>query len=74
MLPEHLWGLLDRASHDFDDLQIGQLVETLLEFVDLFPVPGSSLTGHTNAVEHDIDTGDTLPIRCAPRRMSPQKI
>ena len=65
MLPEHLRGLLDRASHDLDDLQRGQLTDTLLEFVDLFPVPGSTLT---------IDTGDSLPIRCAPRRVSPQKI
>ena len=42
--------------------------------MDLFPVPGSALTGHTEAVEHTIDTGDSLPIRCALRRMSPQKI
>ena len=74
MLPEHLRGLLDRTSHDLDDLQRGQLAETLLEFVDLFPVPGSTLTIHTDAVEHAIDTGDSLPIRCAPRGMSPQKI
>ena len=32
------------------------------------------LTGHTDAVEHDINTGDRPPIRCAPRRMSPQKM
>ena len=57
-----------------EDLQRGQLAETLLEFVDLFPVPGSTLTGHTDAVEHAIDTGDSRPIRWAPRRMSPQKI
>ena len=31
-------------------------------------------TGHTDAVEHEIDTGDGSPIRCAPRRMSPQKM
>ena len=34
----------------------------LLQFVDLFPVPGSALTGHTDAVEHTIDTGDSPPI------------
>ena len=67
MLPEHLKSLLDRASYDLEDLQRGQLAETLLEFVDLFPVPGSTLTGHTDAVEHNIDTGDSRPIRCAPR-------
>ena len=74
MLPEHLRDLLDRTSEGLEDLQRGRLAETLLEFVDLFPVPGSALTGHTEAVEHTIGTGDSLPIRCALRRMSPQKI
>ena len=40
----------------------------------MFPIPGSTLTGHTDTVEHEIDTGDGSPIRCTPRRMSPQKI
>ena len=74
MLPDHLQGLLDQTSHDLDESQRGQLASTLLQFVDLFPVPGSTLTGHTDAVEHTIDTGYNTPIRCAPRRMSPQKI
>ena len=73
-LPEHLQGLLERTSSDLDNLQKGQLANTLLEFVDLFPIPCSALTGHMDAVEHTIDTGDNPPIRCAPRRMSPQKI
>ena len=73
-LPEHLHGLLERASSDLDNLQKSQLGSTLLEFVDLFPVPGSALTGYTDAVEHTIDTGDRPPVRCAPRHMSPQKI
>ena len=50
------------------------MASTLLQFADLFPVPGSALTGHTDAVEHTIDTGHSTPIRCAPRRMSHQKI
>ena len=65
-LPEHLQGLLERTSSDLDDLQKGQLADTLLEFVDLFPMPGSALTGHTDAVEHTIDAvlrGVCLPIR-----------
>ena len=73
-LPEHLQGLLERTSSDLDDLQKSQLANTLLEFVDLFPIPGSALNGHTDAVEHAIDTGYSPPVRCAPRRMSPQKI
>ena len=74
MLPDHLQRLLDLTSQDLDNFQRGQLASTLLRFVDLFPVPGSALTGHTDAVEHTIDTGNSAPIRCAPRRMSPQKI
>ena len=74
MLPEHLKDLLYRTSDDLEDLQRGQLAETLLEFVDLFPVPGSALTGHTDAVEHAIDTGDSRSIPYSPRRMSQQKI
>ena len=73
-LPEHLQGLLERTSSDLDNIQKGQLANTLFEFVDLFPMPGSALTGHTHAVEHTIDTGENPPIWCAPRRMSPQKI
>ena len=42
--------------------------------MDLFPAPGSTLTVQTDAVEHEIDTGDGAPIRCVPRRMSPQKM
>ena len=70
MLPDHLQGLLDQTSHDLDDSEKGQLASTLL----LFVVPGSALTGHTDAVEHTIDTGNSTLIRCAPRRMSHQKI
>ena len=73
-LPEHLQDLLERTSGDLDSVQKNQLTSTLLEFVDLFPTPGSTLTGHTDAVEHNIDTGDSQPVRCAPRRMSSQKI
>ena len=73
-LLDHLRGLLDQTSQDLDGSQRGQLASTLLQFVDLFPVPGSALTGHTDAVEHTIDTGHSTPIRCAPLRMSPPKI
>ena len=73
-LPDNLRGLLERTSSDLDDLQKSQLANTLMESFDLFPIPGSTLAGHTDAVEHTINTGDTPPIRCAPRRMSPQKI
>ena len=42
------------------------LAGVLLRYTELFPTPGSTFTGHTDAVEHEIDTGDGSPIRCAP--------
>ena len=73
-LPYHLQDLIDQTSGDLDARQRHRLAEVLLEYADIFPVPGEPLTGHTDAVEHDINTGDRPPIRCAPRRMSPQKM
>ena len=73
-LPTHLQELLDQTYWDLDGTQQRQLASLLLQYSDLFPVPGSTLTGHTDAVKHAIDTGHSTPIRCAPRRMSPQKI
>ena len=73
-LPLHLQDLVDHTSGDLDGDQRRRLAEVLLEYTDIFPIPGEPLTGHTGAVEHDIHTGDRPPIRCAPRRMSPQKM
>ena len=73
-LPVHLRDLLDQTSRDLDENQQHQLAGVLLRYADLFPRPGSTLTGHTDAVEHEIDMGDGSPIRCAPRWMSPQKM
>ena len=73
-LPAHLRDLLDQTSRDLGITQQRRLADVLLHYSDLFPTPGSTLTGHTDAVEHEIDTGDSSPIRCAPRRMSPQKM
>ena len=73
-LLDHIQKFLDQMSQDLDGSQRGQLGSTLLQLIDLFPVLGSNLSGHTDAVEHTIDTGHSTPICCAPRRMSPQKI
>ena len=61
-----LADLLDQMSRDLDVTQQRQLADVLLQYSDLFPVPGSPLTGHTDAVEHEIVTGDGSPIRWHP--------
>ena len=73
-LPMHFRELLDQTSRDLYEIQQRQLAGVLLRYTDMFPILGSTLTGHTDAVKHEIDTGDGAPIRCAPRRMSPQKM
>ena len=61
-LPTHLQDL-----RDLDGTQQRQLASVLLQYLDLFPVPGSTLTDHIDAVEHEIDTGHSTPnIRCDP--------
>ena len=53
-LPVHLRDLLDQTSRDLDATQQRRLADVLLQYSDLFPTPGSTLTGHTDAVEHEI--------------------
>ena len=60
-LPHHLRDLVDQTSGDLDGDQRRRLAEVLLEYADIFPVPGDPLTGHTDAVEHDINTGTVCP-------------
>ena len=67
-LPMHIRGVLDQTSRDLDDVQQRQLA--LYRSVH----SGINIDLHTDTVEHDIDTGDVSHIRCAPRRMSPQKM
>ena len=66
----HLQDLVEQTCRDLDPTQRHRLATILSEYSEIFPVPGAPLTGHTDAVEHDINMGDRPPIRCAPRRMS----
>ena len=56
-LPTHLHDLVSQTSQDLDVSQQHRLAAILLQYTDLFPAPGSTLTGHTDAVDHEIDTG-----------------
>ena len=69
VLPPHLLDVLDAAS----DLTSDQPAHAA-EHINTFPAPGTPITGRTDAVVHEIDTGSTRPIRCNPRKLSPKKI
>ena len=45
----------------------------LREFRDVFAMNDNKI-GQTHLVQHEIDTGDTLPIQLAPHRLAPGKI
>ena len=72
-LPTCLHDLVSQTSQDLDTNQQHRLTNILLQYTDLFPAPGSTLTGHTDAVEHEIDTVIVHPYVVQPR-MSPQKM
>ena len=68
-LPQHLIDVLELTTH-----QRARAATLLAKHVRTFPAPGTPITGRTEAVMHDIDTGSTRPIRCNPRKLSPKKI
>ena len=72
-LPPHLIDVLDAAT-ELTANQRARAAHLLAKHVKTFPAPGTPITGHTEAVMHDIDTGSTRPIRCNPRKLSPKKI
>ena len=72
-LPPHLISVLDAATEITED-QRARAAALLTKHVNTFPAPGSPITGRTDAVVHEIDTGSTRPIRCNPRKLSPKKI
>ena len=73
MLPPHLLDVLDAASELMSD-QRARAANLLAKYIHTFSAPGTPITGRTEAVVHDIDTGSTRPIRCNPRKLSPKKI
>ena len=72
-LPQHLIDVLDAAT-ELTTNQRARAATLLAKHVHTFPAPGTPITGRTEAVVHDIDTGSTRPIRCNPRKLSPKKI
>ena len=69
-LPPHLISVLDAVTELTED-QRARAAALLAKHVNTFPAPGSPITGQTDAVVHEIDTGS---IRCNPRKLSPKKI
>ena len=60
------------GSHpSLGDASRQQLRDLLFCYSHVFPAPGEPVTGRTTAVQHDIITTDTRPVRCGPGRLVP---
>ena len=69
-LEEGLWMLAEQASIESGEQE--SLFALLLEHADVFALCNDEL-GRTNVLQHQIHTGDSLPIRQQFRRVCPQK-
>ena len=66
--PEHLRPLVQNVSSRLSTAEREQLAKVVNAYSDIFVGPDGKL-GHTNVVEHEIDTGDAKPIKLPLRRL-----
>lgn len=69
-MPHHLEDLLQRSIQDLTGEQAGKLRTLLCTYATIFSI-GDLLVGCMDLVKHQIDTGNSHPIKHAPRRISP---
>ncbi|MEW8092744.1 MAG: reverse transcriptase domain-containing protein [Candidatus Thiodiazotropha endolucinida] len=67
-LPKHLHILTENASPKLSADEKQKLSDLLIQYQDIFIPPDGTL-GHTDLVEHEIETGDHKPIKIPPRRI-----
>ena len=60
--------VLNIPGEDLEPAQVKELEEFLSSFDDVFSLDEDDL-GHTSLVRHQVDTGDSPPIKQAPRRI-----
>ena len=68
-VPEHLLAMAEEACKDLDDAQSKAVRQLIINFSDVFAGPNGEL-GLTNLLEHEINTGNTKPIKQHPRRQA----
>ena len=71
-LSDTLWNIVNRSTTKLDDTQQQDLYNVLLQYHDIFTTDKHDL-GHTNALKHQINTGDAQPIRQRARRVPPAR-
>ena len=66
-LPDHLQDLFNRSSVHLDASQREVLAKLILDYQQVFAKSADDL-GHTNLVQHTINTGSAIPVRQPMRR------
>ena len=61
-LPDHLQDLFNRSSVHLDASQREELAKLILDYQQVFAKSADDL-GHTNLVQHTINTGSAIPVR-----------
>ena len=67
-LPKHLHIRIENASPKLSVDEKEKLSDLLIQYQDIFIPPDGTL-GHTDLVEHEIETGDHKSIKIPPRRI-----
>ena len=68
VLPDHLRDLYQRSVDGLDPARQTQVCTLLCEYSDVFS-KGPQDLGHTEVIQHRINTQDAVPIRQPPRRL-----
>lgn len=68
VIPEHLQPLVERCSEKLSAEERKRLESVIYQYADIFVGPDGKL-GHTDLVRHEIDTGDSKPIKLPLRRL-----
>lgn len=68
MLPEHLQQLVDKSSQKLTHTERDRLASVIADYADVFVGPDGKL-GHTDLVQHEIETSDSRPIKLPLRRL-----
>lgn len=72
-LPPHLKDLYTRSTAKLQENECTALRNLLIEYQDIFSKSDKDI-GHTNIIQHTIDTGNVHPIRQRPRRVPLSKM
>ena len=67
-MPEHLRSVLPPPG-TLTDFEMRRLVALIMEYQDVFVGPDGKV-GYNSLVRHSIDTGDSVPYKCHPRKKS----